>query len=500
MSESPDKIQKADEAAAEEEIRKAEELASKYAEEEKVHHLDSKSKEERVAGSPLDVANDIDFSNKKLAIKAAKEEARIACSGEVDKGLEKSKGLILKRKDGTHYAFKGEYQREENGRMEYLRQDVISLQRSAVGRLVKKIGSSLLNGKKIMNISFPIEIFEPRSELERSAAVLGFAPLFLDKAATCTDPVEQMKLVVTCVVSRMHAMVEQRKPFNPILGETYQGYVDGCPFFYEQICHHPPIYASQLLGRDYIVEGCLEGVGSISINTFYGAFAGLERIIFPKTGNTYYIRYPSGVIEGILYGKRLSYFHNSLRVLDPKTKIYAKVKFNPDRSTWTNMFSKRKYPYDAFIGSIHEVTDAFAQSKLVAIKQNHKAPIKAKDPDFKKTICEITGSVFESLKFGNDEYWHILKCVPYRIVESSCPLPSDATYRGDSLYLLQGELDKAQAAKDEMEEIQRRDRKLRANFDMGISPGLPQQEPASAGTHGHAEKKSGFFSKLFGYN
>jgi hypothetical protein len=171
------------------------------------------------------------------------------------------------------------------------------LQRTAIAGLVKKMGKGLLNGKLIMNVSFPIEIFEPRSELERNAACLGFAPYFLDKAAELTDPVEQMKYAVAFVVARLHFMIEQRKPFNPILGETYQGYVDGCPFFYEQICHHPPILASQLLGRGYIVEGSLEGCGSISVNTFNGMFRGLERIKFLKTGNTLYVRYPTGILE-----------------------------------------------------------------------------------------------------------------------------------------------------------------------------------------------------------
>jgi hypothetical protein len=33
------------------------------------------------------------------------------------------------------------------------------------------------------------------------------------------------------------------KPFNPILGETYQGIIGGIPIYFEQISHHPPISA-----------------------------------------------------------------------------------------------------------------------------------------------------------------------------------------------------------------------------------------------------------------
>jgi hypothetical protein len=102
-----------------------------------------------------------------------------------------------------------------------------------------------------MSISLPVDLFEPRSILERNAALIGFAPLFFNRAADRSyTPLEQMKAALAYLTSRIHLAVEQRKPFNPILGETYQGFIDGCPVYYEQISHHPPIFAWQ-----YIVPG-----------------------------------------------------------------------------------------------------------------------------------------------------------------------------------------------------------------------------------------------------
>jgi hypothetical protein len=51
--------------------------------------------------------------------------------------------------------------------------------------------------------------------------------------------------------------LEMDKPFNPILGETYQGWMNGCPVFLEQISHHPPIAAFFLQGRGYKVYGSI---------------------------------------------------------------------------------------------------------------------------------------------------------------------------------------------------------------------------------------------------
>jgi len=45
------------------------------------------------------------------------------------------------------------------------------------------------------------------------------------------------------------------KPFNPILGETFQGIIDGCLVYGEQISHHPPISATFLKGRGYTLYG-----------------------------------------------------------------------------------------------------------------------------------------------------------------------------------------------------------------------------------------------------
>ena len=48
------------------------------------------------------------------------------------------------------------------------------------------------------------------------------------------------------------------KPFNPILGETYQGYCNGNLIFAEQISHHPPVAAIYIKGRNFKLHGHLE--------------------------------------------------------------------------------------------------------------------------------------------------------------------------------------------------------------------------------------------------
>jgi hypothetical protein len=52
-----------------------------------------------------------------------------------------------------------------------------------------------------------------------------------------------MKNITTFIASIPTFELVMLKPFNPILGETFQAYLKGIPIVYEQISHHPPISA-----------------------------------------------------------------------------------------------------------------------------------------------------------------------------------------------------------------------------------------------------------------
>ena len=39
------------------------------------------------------------------------------------------------------------------------------------------------------------------------------------------DPTERLKLVITMVLSTLYMTIKPSKPFNPILGETYEGFM-----------------------------------------------------------------------------------------------------------------------------------------------------------------------------------------------------------------------------------------------------------------------------------
>ena len=115
------------------------------------------------------------------------------------------------------------------------------MQKDTIKMVIKQISSHILSGKSIMNMSLPCELFEERSVLERIAMGMGYAPKFLVPAGQTDNLLDQMKLVTAFVMSTGVLHTNNRKPFNPILGETFECLIGGIPLYMEQISHHPPI-------------------------------------------------------------------------------------------------------------------------------------------------------------------------------------------------------------------------------------------------------------------
>jgi hypothetical protein len=66
---------------------------------------------------------------------------------------------------------------------------------------LKSIGRQILTGNlNLVNTTFPVEMFEARSYLQKLADVMVFSQ-YLDAAASCSDPLERIKLLSTYMVA-----------------------------------------------------------------------------------------------------------------------------------------------------------------------------------------------------------------------------------------------------------------------------------------------------------
>ncbi|PXF40854.1 Oxysterol-binding protein 9 [Gracilariopsis chorda] len=131
--------------------------------------------------------------------------------------------------------------------------------RRSMQHVLQRVGSRVLQGNiNFSGMALPVHMNEPRSVLERVTDDWAYAPLYLKAAAATSDPVERIKLVAAFVVSGLHCIDTLAKPFNPILGSTYQATLsDGTPCYIEQTSHHPPVthYSIRPEDASYIMAG-----------------------------------------------------------------------------------------------------------------------------------------------------------------------------------------------------------------------------------------------------
>jgi oxysterol-binding protein 1 len=112
-------------------------------------------------------------------------------------------------------------------------------------------------GKDLTRVCLPVYFNEPLSALEKTAEEMEYSEL-LDAAARYPPrSVERMLRVVAFAISAYSSTVGRTaKPFNPLLGETYElVHVEkGFRFIAEKVSHHPTIIAAAAEGRGWRLE------------------------------------------------------------------------------------------------------------------------------------------------------------------------------------------------------------------------------------------------------
>lgn len=130
----------------------------------------------------------------------------------------------------------------------------------AIADWVSTLGKRLLSGNGLSSTPAPVAIFEPRSNLQKLTDPWVYTA-FLDAAAREADPVAKLQLVAAWFVAGTRHMFDTwRKPFNPVLGETWQCHDGeaGCTGQLEQTSHHPPVASFTLSGAGWSMEGTAE--------------------------------------------------------------------------------------------------------------------------------------------------------------------------------------------------------------------------------------------------
>ena len=198
---------------------------------------------------------------------------------------------------------------------------------SLIGFLRKNVG------KDLSTISMPVSANEPISLLQRISECLEYSELLDQASANSVSSVERLLYVTAFAVSGLSASrVKERsirKPFNPLLGETFELVREdkGFRFLAEKISHRPVKLASQADSEKWCFNQA-----PLPTQKFWGKSAeliteGRARVILHPSEECFSWTTATCFLRNIMAGEKYVEPVGTMTVTNETTREYAVVTF-----------------------------------------------------------------------------------------------------------------------------------------------------------------------------
>uniref|UniRef100_A0A672MRE3 Oxysterol-binding protein n=1 Tax=Sinocyclocheilus grahami TaxID=75366 RepID=A0A672MRE3_SINGR len=342
-------------------------------------------------------------------------------------------------------------------------------------------------GKDLSKVAMPVQLNEPLNTLQRLCEELEYSEL-LDKAAHTQDPFERMVYIATFAVSGYASSYyrAEGKPFNPVLGETYE--CDrpdkGFGFVAEQVSHHPPISACHAESKDFIFWQDVRWR-----NKFWGKSmeivpVGTTHVVLPGFGDHYEWNKVTSCIHNILSGQRWIEHYGEISIKNSNSeKCQCKVTFIKAKY-WNSSMNevegavtdhKGKVVHKLF-GKWHEGMYCGSPPSATCIWRTNPMP-----PDYEQYYG------FTKFAMELNELDPLTK-----------PLlpPTDTRLRFDQRLLEEGNVESAEEQKQRIEQLQRERRRVLEENHMTHQPRFFQKSKddtwVSNNTYWELRKDPGF--------
>ncbi|XP_044063382.1 oxysterol-binding protein-related protein 3 isoform X4 [Siniperca chuatsi] len=306
-------------------------------------------------------------------------------------------------------------------------------------------------GKDLSKVAMPVQLNEPLNTLQRLCEELECSEL-LDRAANTQDPFERMIYIATFVVSGYASSYYRTggKPFNPVLGETYE--CDrpdkGFRFVAEQVSHHPPISACHAESKNFIFWQDVR-----CKNKFWGKSmeivpVGTTHVTLPGFGDHYEWNKVTSCIHNILSGQRWIEHYGEISIRNSSSDI-CQCKIT---------FVKAKY----WNSSMNEVEGTITDNKGKVIHRLfgkwHEA-VFCGDPPSATCIWRAN-----AMPVDHEQYYGFTKfAIELNELDPSLKLllpPTDTRLRVDQRLLEEGNWEAAEEQKQRIEQLQRERRRV----------------------------------------
>ncbi|XP_038136138.1 oxysterol-binding protein-related protein 6 isoform X2 [Cyprinodon tularosa] len=305
-------------------------------------------------------------------------------------------------------------------------------------------------GKDLSKVSMPVELNEPLNTLQRMCEELEYSEL-LDKAAETDDPFERMVLVAAFAVSGYSSTYYRAgsKPFNPLLGETYECIREdkGFCFFSEQVSHHPPISACHCESKNFTFWQDVRWK-----NKFWGKSMeilpmGSVNLLIPRFGDHYEWNKVTTCVHNILSGRRWIEHYGEITIRNTKSSAcLCKLTFIKGNYWSSNVNEVQGFVMDQEGKVIHRLFGKWHEGLYCGVPPSAKCVWR---PGSMPTDYELYYG-FTRFAIELNELCPELKDALPR---------TDARFRPDQRYLEEGNVEMAASEKQRIEDAQRARRK-----------------------------------------
>uniref|UniRef100_A0A8C5UVG5 Oxysterol-binding protein n=1 Tax=Microcebus murinus TaxID=30608 RepID=A0A8C5UVG5_MICMU len=324
-------------------------------------------------------------------------------------------------------------------------------------------------GRELSRIPMPVNFNEPLSMLQRLTEDLEYHQL-LDKAAHCTSSVEQMCLVAAFSVSSYSTTVHRiAKPFNPMLGETFElDRLDdmGLRSLCEQVSHHPPSAAHYVcskhgwsLWQEITISSKFRGK-YISIMPL-----GAIHLEFQASGNHYVWRKSTSTVHNIIVGKLWIDQSGDIEIVNHKTNDRCQLKFLPYSYFSKEAARKVTGVVSDSQGKAQYVLSGSWDEQMECAKIVQSSPSSPSSDGKQKTVYQTLPAKILWKKYPLPEnaenmYYFSELALTLNELEDGVA-PTDSRLRPDQRLMEKGRWDEANAEKQRLEEKQRSSRRRR---------------------------------------
>lgn len=316
-------------------------------------------------------------------------------------------------------------------------------------------------GKDLTKVSIPVHFNEPLSVLQRLAEELEYCEL-LNKAASLELSIDRLLYVSIFAISGYASTVNRtRKPFNPILGETYELMRPDKGFRYiaEKVSHHPLIVACHADSEHY------EFWQTSTLKTkFWGKSMelipmGTVHATLSSRGDHFVWNKVTTCVKNLLSSKKWVEHYGEMIVTNIKTQEFCKIVFK--ETGHFNYGSKNE-----FVASIHKASGELV--KTLVGKWND-AIFEQIQEDQLKLLWKPNPLPEDNEKYyGFTQFALELNELTHDL-ESIIP-PTDSRFRHDQRLMEEGRLDEAEQEKQRLEQKQRELRKHMDQLGQSYSP------------------------------